>query len=74
MSPTSTCPVLSPEPDLDVPSLRAAVAGGIPHVSALGSRRTQARRASALVQAGLDEAELGRIHGPIGLDLDARTR
>ncbi|KOV67480.1 XdhC family protein [Streptomyces sp. MMG1121] len=65
--------VLSHEPEVDIPVLHAALTSGIAYVGALGSRRTQARRAQALAQAGLDEAHIGRIHGPIGLDLGART-
>ncbi|MGW2422894.1 XdhC family protein [Streptomyces sp. NPDC001709] len=65
--------VLSHEPDVDVPVLSAALTTGIPYVGALGSRHTQARRATDLTKAGLDEELLGRIHGPIGLDLGART-
>ncbi|WP_329550022.1 XdhC family protein [Streptomyces sp. NBC_01356] len=53
--------------------MHAALTTGIAYVGALGSRRTQARRAQALAEAGLDEAHIGRIHGPIGLDLVART-
>lgn len=72
--PTAAClVVLSHEPDLDIPSLYTALTAGIPYVGALGSRRTQARRAAALVKAGLDEERLRRVHGPIGLDIGART-
>lgn len=42
-----------------------------PIIGALGSRRTQARRAAGLRAAGLDDADLTRIHGPAGLDLGA---
>ncbi|GHE04987.1 XdhC family protein [Streptomyces alanosinicus] len=65
--------VLSHEPDVDIPVLSAALTGGIRYVGALGSRRTQARRAAGLAEAGLTEAHIDRIHGPIGLDLGART-
>ncbi|MET9257418.1 XdhC family protein [Streptomyces sp. NPDC003717] len=65
--------VLSHEPDLDVPVLRTALTTGTPYVGALGSRRTQARRAQALTSAGLDAEHIARVHGPIGLDLGART-
>ncbi|MGW0390922.1 XdhC family protein [Streptomyces sp. NPDC003042] len=65
--------LLSHEPDFDVPTLRTALALGIPYVGALGSRRTTARRREGLVAAGVPEAELGRVHGPIGLDLGAKT-
>ncbi|MFD8981240.1 XdhC family protein [Streptomyces sp. NPDC059564] len=65
--------LLSHEPEFDVPTLRTALALGIPYVGALGSRRTTARRREGLVAAGVREAELARVHGPIGLDLGART-
>ncbi|MFE3761227.1 XdhC family protein [Streptomyces sp. NPDC059104] len=65
--------LLSHEPDFDVPALRTALALRIPYVGALGSRRTTARRREGLVAAGVREAELARVHGPIGLDLGAKT-
>ncbi|MFE2834704.1 XdhC family protein [Streptomyces mirabilis] len=65
--------VLSHEPDLDIPALHTALTAGVAYVGALGSRRTQARRAEALTEAGLTEEQLRRIHGPIGLDIGART-
>jgi xanthine dehydrogenase accessory factor len=39
----------------------------------LGSRRTQAGRHKRLTAAGLSAQELARLHGPVGLDLGART-
>jgi xanthine dehydrogenase accessory factor len=42
-------------------------------LGALGSRRTQSARRSRLTAAGVTEAELARLHGPVGLDLGART-
>ncbi|MER5429904.1 XdhC family protein [Streptomyces sp. NPDC002588] len=65
--------VLSHEPGVDVPALYTALTTGVPYVGALGSRHTQDRRAAALRAAGLDEEHLRRVHGPIGLDLGART-
>ncbi|MFD9334233.1 XdhC family protein [Streptomyces sp. NPDC060028] len=65
--------LLSHEPDFDVPTLRTALALGIPYVGALGSRRTTARRREGLLAAGVSEARLRAVHGPIGLDLGART-
>ncbi|MEU3775970.1 XdhC family protein [Streptomyces sp. NPDC032472] len=65
--------MLSHDPEFDVPTLRAALALGIPYVGALGSRKTTARRREELEAAGVTEAELARVHGPIGLDLGART-
>ncbi|MEU7552556.1 XdhC family protein [Streptomyces sp. NPDC044571] len=65
--------MLSHDPEFDVPTLRTALALGIPYVGALGSRKTTARRREGLIAAGAGEAELARVHGPIGLDLGART-
>lgn len=72
--PAAACLImLSHEPDVDVPTLRAALTSGIAYVGALGSRHTQERRAAGLVEAGLTDGHLARIHGPIGLDIGART-
>ncbi|WP_405831985.1 XdhC family protein [Streptomyces sp. NBC_00105] len=65
--------MLSHDEEFDVPTLRAALAAEVPYIGALGSRRTTARRREGLVSAGVSEAQLARVHGPIGLDLGART-
>ncbi|MET9606237.1 XdhC family protein [Streptomyces sp. NPDC006512] len=65
--------LLSHEPDFDVPTLRTALSLGIPYVGALGSRRTTARRREGLLAAGVGEDRLALVHGPIGLDLGAKT-
>lgn len=43
------------------------------YIGAMGSRRTVEMRADELRAAGLSEAELARLHSPLGLDLGART-
>jgi xanthine dehydrogenase accessory factor len=42
-------------------------------LGALGSRHTQAARRERLLAAGLTESDLESLHGPVGLDLGART-
>ena len=39
----------------------------------MGSRRTNDDRLAKLRELGLTEAELARLHAPIGLDVGART-
>ena len=65
--------VLTHEERWDVPALAGALATEAFYVGALGSRRTQARRRESLLEAGVGEAELERLHGPAGLDLGAGT-
>jgi xanthine dehydrogenase accessory factor len=65
--------VLSHDPKLDDPALRVALRSPAYYVGALGSQRTQKLRRRRLAEAGLTEAEIGRLHGPIGLDLGAHS-
>lgn len=62
---------LTHDPKLDDPALVAALASPAFYVGALGSRRTQAARLERLATAGVAADQLGRIHGPAGLDLGA---
>ncbi|OGO09335.1 MAG: hypothetical protein A2Z66_00050 [Chloroflexi bacterium RBG_13_66_10] len=64
--------VLSHDPKLDDPALLVALRSPAFYVGALGSARTQELRRRRLLEAGLSEPELARLHGPIGLDLGGR--
>jgi len=63
--------VLSHDAKLDDPALISAIASNAFYVGALGSRKTHAGRIERLKQAGLADADLARIHAPIGLDIGA---
>ncbi|RKS09882.1 xanthine dehydrogenase accessory factor [Nocardiopsis sp. Huas11] len=65
--------VLTHDPKFDVPVIKAALATRAGYIGAMGSRRTHEDRLARLREAGVDEAELERLHSPIGLDLGART-
>jgi xanthine dehydrogenase accessory factor len=63
--------VLSHDRDVDGPALTAALAGQTGYIGALGSRHTQQARAEWLAAHGI--TDLSRVHGPAGLDVNART-
>ena len=65
--------LLTHDPVLDDAALEIALRSEAVFVGAMGSRRTQAARRERLAAAGLTDAELGRLSGPIGLDTGART-
>jgi len=65
--------VLTHDLKFDVPAIVEALRAGVPYVGALGSRRTHAKRIAKLREAGLDDADLAKIHAPIGLDLGGRS-
>jgi xanthine dehydrogenase accessory factor len=63
--------VLSHDAKLDDPALAAALQSQAFYIGALGSAKTQAARRRRLIEQGFAEADLERIHGPIGLDIGA---
>ncbi|MFI1358211.1 XdhC family protein [Streptomyces sp. NPDC020898] len=64
--------VLTHDAKFDIPLLEAALRLPAAYLGAMGSRRTHADRDRRLRERGLTEAELTRLHSPIGLDLGAR--
>jgi xanthine dehydrogenase accessory factor len=74
IDPRTIVTVLTHDPKFDVPLLEVALRmPEIAYVGAMGSRRTHQVRMDRLREMGLTEDELGRLYGPIGLDLGART-
>jgi xanthine dehydrogenase accessory factor len=65
--------VLTHDPKFDVPAIVAALGTRVGYLGAMGSRRTTDDRNKRLRDAGVDEAGLERVMGPIGLDIGART-
>ncbi len=65
--------MLTHDPKLDDPALKIALPSAAFYVGALGSKTTQAKRRQRLLDEGLTEAQLNRLHGPIGLEIGAAT-
>jgi xanthine dehydrogenase accessory factor len=71
---TSTAVVtLTHDPKLDDPALEVALRSNAFYVGSLGSRRTHEKRKARLLEAGVTEAQFVRIHGPVGLDIGAKS-
>lgn len=64
---------LTHDPKIDDPGLIAALQSKAFYIGCLGSRRTHAARSDRLRDAGFDADALGRLHGPAGLDIRAKT-
>lgn len=69
---TAVC-ILTHDERLDIPALEAALALPIGFVGALGARRTVARRTHLLVERGVPDEAVARIHMPLGLDLGGHS-
>jgi xanthine dehydrogenase accessory factor len=65
--------VLTHDEKFDVPALVGTLATDAFYVGALGSRRNQELRRERLLEAGVAERQLERIHGPAGLDIGAHS-
>ncbi len=65
---------LTHDPKLDDLALMEALASPAFYIGAIGSRANQAKRKARLTEHfGLTEAQLARLHGPVGLKNGART-
>lgn len=64
--------MLSHDPKLDDPGLKAALPSPAFFVGALGSRKTQRRRLERLSAAGVPPEQLARLRGPVGLSIGAQ--
>jgi xanthine dehydrogenase accessory factor len=73
LGPNDAVAVLSHDVKFDEPAIVTALRRRCRYVGAVGSRKTQADRRARLVAAGLTSEEIGRLRGPIGLDLAGRA-
>jgi xanthine dehydrogenase accessory factor len=69
---TAIC-VLTHDTKFDVPALKAALATPARYIGAMGTVKTRDEREERLRAEGVGEADLARIHAPIGLSIGART-
>jgi len=65
--------LLTHDPKIDDPALHVLLKSPVAYVGALGGARTQKKRRERLRDSGFSTEAVGRIHGPVGLDIDAAT-
>lgn len=65
--------ILTHDPKFDIPALKALSATNPRYIGSMGSRETRQQHFAELRAAGVSEEFLSRVHGPVGLDLGART-
>ena len=73
LGPDDAVAVLTHDVKFDEPAIVEALRRGCRYVGAVGSKKTQADRRERLRQAGVTDAELARLRGPVGLDLGGRN-
>jgi xanthine dehydrogenase accessory factor len=70
---SSAVATLTHDPKIDDPALLVALRSPAFFVGALGSKKTHEKRRKRLLERGLTEAELSRLHAPVGLEIGSRS-
>jgi len=65
--------VLSHDPKIDDQALHILLRSKAAYIGALGGRKSQEKRRKRLLEAGFSAEDVQRIHGPIGVDINAKT-
>lgn len=65
--------MLTHDPKIDDPALITALNANVAYIGVLSSSRTHEKRVKRLKDGGITDAQLARIHTPIGLDIGSRT-
>jgi xanthine dehydrogenase accessory factor len=73
LGPRDAVAVLTHDVKFDEPAIVEALRRGCRYVGAVGSRKTQGDRRARLREAGVSDAELDQLRGPVGLDLGGRA-
>lgn len=64
---------LSHDPKIDDPAIVAALKSEAFYIGCLGSTRTHAKRVTRLEEAGFTAQDIARLHGPVGLNIGAKS-
>ena len=73
LGPTDAAVCLAHDPKFEDPALQFLLRSSAGYIGAIGSRKTHAARVARLREAGFGDADIARVHSPVGLDLGAVT-
>jgi xanthine dehydrogenase accessory factor len=73
LDPCSALVTLTHDPKIDDAALRCALTSEAFYIGSLGSKKTHAARLERLQNSGFEHKNLHRIHGPIGLNIGAKS-
>jgi xanthine dehydrogenase accessory factor len=65
--------LLTHDPKIDDQALHILLKSEIAYIGCLGSKKTHEKRVRRLLDAGFSENEIGKIHAPIGVDINAKS-
>ncbi len=64
---------LTHDPKIDDPALIYTLKKDIGYIGSLGSKKTHNKRCERLIDLGFSQNDINKIHGPIGLNIKAKT-
>ena len=73
IEPNTFVAILTHDPKFDEPALIGTLDSKAAYIGAVGSRKTNRERKERLRAAGVPEAQIEKIRGPVGLDIGAST-
>ncbi len=65
--------ILSHDKRHEDPVLEAALKSPVRYIGSMGSRRTHHLRVERLIEKGFSDDDIGRLYGPVGLDIGAES-
>jgi len=73
LGPRDAAVCLSHDAKFDEPTLDCLLRSPVGYIGAIGSRTTHGKRVARLRDSGFTDADIARVHSPVGLDLGSRT-
>jgi xanthine dehydrogenase accessory factor len=73
LGPQTDIVMLAHDPKFEDPAMEVALNSRAGYIGAMGSKNTSAARNDRLRERGFSDEQIGRIHGPVGLNLGGKT-